>query len=141
MFYHGHHDRVPHGVVGFVVGGGKLVAVRGTHEAGCFAGRDEAGFPVAGVVEEQELATAASFGGAETPREVVEAEFEDLLAVAGAAVAGEDAAVVSREFVEQFLVLGRDEGEEGGGALLIEDRGVPVDQVAEGLRALGGAGH
>ena len=92
-------------------------------------------------MEEEELATAAALGGAEAAGEVVEAEFEDLLALAGAAVAGEGGAAVGRKFVEEFPVFGGGEGDEGGGAFFVEDGGVPIDEIGEGFGALGGAGH
>jgi hypothetical protein len=38
-------------------------------------------------------------------------------------------------------VFGGGEGDEGGGAFLVEDGGVPVDEIGEGLGAFGGAGH
>ena len=137
----GDDDGVAHGVVGLVVGGGELVGSRGSHKEGGFAGGDLAGFPFSGVVEEEELATAAALGSAEATGEVVEAEFEDLFALAGAAVAGEGGAAVGREFFEEFPVFGGGEGDEGGCAFLVEDGGVPVDEIGEGFGALGGAGH
>ena len=137
----GDDDGVAHGVVGLVVGGGELVGSRGSHEEGGFAGGDEAGFPFSGVVEEEELATAAALGGAEAAGEVVEAQFEDLLTLAGAAVAGEGGAAVGRESVEEFPVFGGGEGDEGGGAFLVEDGGVPIDEISESFGTIGGAGH
>jgi hypothetical protein len=98
VFDDGDDDGVAHGVVGLVVGRGQLVRAWSAHEKGGFAGSDEAGFPFSGIVEEEELATAATLGGAEAAGEVVEAEFKDLLALAGAAVAGEGGAAVERKF-------------------------------------------
>ena len=141
VFDDGDDDGVTHGVVGFVVGRGELVGSRGSHEQGGFAGSDEAGFPFSGVVEEEELATAAALGGAEAAREVVEAEFENLLAFAGSAVAGEGGTTIGRESVEELPVFGGGEGDEGGGAFVVEDGGVPIDEIGEGPRALGGTGH
>ena len=96
VLHDGNYDGIAHGVVGLVVGGGELVGLRSPHEESGFAWGDETSRPVAFVVEEEELATAAAFGGAEAAGEVVEAEFEDLSAVAGAAVAGEDGALGAR---------------------------------------------
>ena len=141
MFDDGDDDGVAHGVVGFVVGCGKFVAFGRSHEEGGFAGGDEAGGPSAVVVEEEELAAAAAFGGAEAAGEVVEAEFEDLFAVAGAAVAGESDAGAGGELVEQCAVVGGDDGEEGVGAGLVEDGGVPIDEVGEVAGARFGLGH
>ena len=84
------------------------------------------------------MATAAALGGPEAAGDVVEAEFEDLLAVARAAIAWENGATSMREFVEQFLVLWGYEGQEGGSTFFIKNRGVPIDQVGEGLGAIGG---
>ena len=135
------HDGVAHGVVGFVVGRRELVGLRRSHEERGFAGGDEAGGPAALVVKDEKLAAAATFGGAEAAGEVVEAEFEDLFAVAGAPVAGEDGALIAGKLAEQFAVAGRDDGKEGPGPDFIEHRGVPVDQVAQGLAALPGLRH
>ena len=60
---HRDDDGVAHGVVGFVVGGGKLVGPGRSHEEGGFASGDQTGFPFSGLVEEEELATAAALGG------------------------------------------------------------------------------
>jgi hypothetical protein len=92
-------DCVAHGVVRLVVGAGELVGRRCSHEESGFAGGDEAGGPLSGVVEKEKLATAAALGGAEAAGEVVEAEFEHLLALAGAAVAGEGGAAVGRKLL------------------------------------------
>ncbi len=137
----GDHDGVAHGVVGLVVGFGELVRSRGSHEEGGFAGGDEAGFPFSGIVEEEKLATAATLGGTEAAREVVEAEFKDLLALAGATVSGEDGALVEREFFEELTVFRGGQGKQGFGAFLTEDGGVPIDEIGERLGALGGARH
>ena len=141
VFDDGDDDGVAHGVVGLVVGRGELVGSRSSHEQGGFAGSDEAGFPFSAIVEEEKLATAAALGGAEAAGEVVEAEFEDLLALAGAAVAGEGGAAAGRESVEELPVFGGGEGDEGGGALFVENGGVPIDEIGESLGALGGTGH
>ncbi len=129
VFDDGDDDGVAHGVVGLVVGRGEFVGSRGSHEESGFAGGDEAGFPFSGIVEEEELATAAALGGAEAARDVVKAEFEDLLALAGAAVAGEGCAAIGREPVEQLAVFGGGEGDEGGGALFVENGGIPIDEI------------
>jgi|LakMenE01Jun11ns_1017448.scaffolds.fasta_scaffold9632400_1 hypothetical protein len=97
----GDDDGVAHGVVGFVVGFGEFVGARRTHEQGGFARGDLAGGPFSGVMQQEELATAAALCGAEASRKVVESEFEDLLAMAGAAVAGEDGALAGWKFVEE----------------------------------------
>jgi hypothetical protein len=141
MLDDGNDDGVAHGVVGLVVGSGELVRARCSHEKGGFARGDEAGFQFSGVVEEEKLATAAALGGAEAAGEVVEAEFEDLFALAGAAVAGECGAAIRREFVEELPVFGGGEGYQGGGAFFAEDGGIPIDEIGEGLGALGGARH
>ena len=96
VFHDGHDHGVAHGVVGLVVGVGEFVGAWCTHQKGGFTGGDEAGCPAAFVVKEKELPAAATFGGAEAAREVVEAELEDLFAVAGAAVAWEDGTLVAR---------------------------------------------
>jgi len=93
MFYDGDDDGVSHGAVGLIVRRGKAEFIGSSHEAGCFAGGDETGIPLALVVEDEELTAAAAFGGAEAAGGVVEAEFEGLFAFAGSPVAGEDSAL------------------------------------------------
>ena len=141
VLHDGDDDGVAHGIVGLVVGGGEFVGARGSHEEGGFAGGDEARIPFSGVVEEEKLATAAAFGGSEAPGEIVEAEFEDLLALSGAAVTGECGASVGRESVEEFPVFGGSKRNQGAGPLLAEDGGVPIDEIGQIFGALGWAGH
>ena len=100
MFHDGDDDGVSHRVIGLVVGTRKLVVAGSAHEKCCFKGGYEAGGPDAFVVEKEELSTAAAFGGAKTAGYVVEAKFEDLLAMAGAAVAREGGAIVSWQSVD-----------------------------------------
>ena len=133
---YGDGDGIAHGAVGFVVVGGKLVGIGCSHEAGCLAGGDEAGAPVSVLVEDEELAAASSFGSTEAAGDVVEAEFEDLLAVAGAAVAGEDGSLALRDAFEAGEVTGGDDGSQSLGLGLIEDRGFPVDDLGKCLGAL-----
>ena len=65
MLHDGDDDGVAHGVVGFVVGGGEFIGSRSAHEESCFTWGNEASFPFSCVVEEEELAAAAAFGGPE----------------------------------------------------------------------------
>lgn len=141
VFHDRDDDGVAHSVVGLVVGSGEFVRAWSAHEESSLAGGNQAGFPFSGVVEEEKLATAAALCGAEAAGEVVKAKFEDLLALPGAAVAGEGSAAVRRESVEELPVFGGGEGDEGGSALFVENGGVPIDEIGEGLWALGGAGH
>jgi hypothetical protein len=141
MLNYRHHHRVAHGVVRFVVGGRKTIALRRSHQLGGFAGSDFACLPNSGVVEQEKLATAASFGGTEATGEIVETEFEYLFALSGAAVSGEDGTVGGRESVNQLLVLGCDEREESGGSPFIECRSVPIDDLRQNLGTLGGPGN
>ena len=138
---YGDGDGVAHGAVGFVVVGGELVGIGCPHEAGGLSGGDEAGAQVPIFVEDEELAAASPFGGAEAAGNVVEAEFEDLPAVAGAAVAGEDSAMAARDAFEAGAVIGWDDGEQSPGLGLIEDRGFPVDDLGKGFGALFWKGH
>lgn len=139
VFDYGDGDGVAHGTVGFVVVGGELVGIGRSHEAGGFAGGEEAGVPFSGIVEEEELAAAASLGGAEAAGEIVEAELQDLLAMAGAAVAWEGGALVGRKLVEQEAVVRCDEGEKRLCPRLFENRSLPIDQIPQRLGALPGA--
>jgi hypothetical protein len=134
-------DGVAHGVVGLIVGCGKLVGTRGPHEEGGFARGDEAGFPFSRIVEEEELTATAALGGAEAAGKIVEAEFKDLFPLTGSAVAGKGGSSVGRELVEEFPVFGGGEGNQGGCALFIEDGGIPIDEIGEVFGALGGARH
>ena len=104
-------DGVAHGAVGFVIVCGELVGIGCSHEAGGLAGGDEAGAPVSVLVKDEELAAASSLGGAEAAGDIVETEFQHLLAVAGTAVAGEDGSLALGEAFETVLVSGCDDGE------------------------------
>lgn len=99
--FHNRDDHcVPHGAVGLVIRWGKAEVVRGTHQAGGFAGGDEAGIPPTLVVQDKKLAATASLGGAETTGGVVEAKFEGLFTFAGTSIAGKDRALRKRKPAE-----------------------------------------
>lgn len=127
MFYNRNDDGITHGIVGFVVRGGKEEALWCSHESGGFAGGDESGPPFSAIMEEQKLATAATLGGTEATGKIVKTQFKNLLAIAGAAVTGKDRTMGARKSVEQFLVFGGDESKQRSGTLSIENWRIPLD--------------
>lgn len=65
VFHYWRDDGITHGVVGLVVGGGEAEFFGGSHKPGGFSGGDETSIPLTMIVKDEELAAAASFGGAE----------------------------------------------------------------------------
>ena len=109
MFDDRDHHRVSHGIVGFVIRRGQFVFLRCPHKPGGFHGSDETRFPVSAIMENQKLAAAASLRSAETARKVIEAEFQNLLAVPCPPVSGKHAAVACGELRQHLLMAGSDD--------------------------------
>src|SRR5690606_34553529 len=88
-----------------------------------------------------ELTAAATFGGAETAGEIVETEFEHLPALTRPAVSRENGAGVTGEFGKKLAMLLRNNRQKGIRSSLIENRGLPFDQIREIPAASPWLGH
>lgn len=82
-------DGVSHGAVCVVVVRGELVGIRCSHEARGFTSGNEASAPLSLFMEDEELTTTSALRCSEASGDIVEAKFQNLLSVPGAAVAWE----------------------------------------------------